>query len=397
MKTLLSLTFVFLFVAAFSQNVMTAETMWGLGRVSGLGISKDGTSVIYQVSTPSISENKSSTKSYSVPLKGGAAKEITNAAALIRDRNLSPDGKYILGVKEVKLKKVFAQDFYPELDKANVQIYETLNYRHWDEWEDGKFSHLMLTPSGKSEDSAKDLMENEPYDCPQKPFGDEEDYAWSPDSKFVVYVTKKKYGTQYAVSTNTDIYSYEIATGKTTNITQERAGYDTKPQFSKDGVLAWLSMKRDGFESDKNDIVVKIRSSIFNLTPRWDGTVNEFRWSLDGTEIFFTAAIDGTVQLFRVNYPGLSEVIPEVKQITRGEFDVSHIVGQIENTLVVARTDMNHAAELFTVNLGNGEMKQLTHVNDEIYSKLRLSKIERRYVTTTDNKKMLVGSYRTGS
>jgi dipeptidyl aminopeptidase/acylaminoacyl peptidase len=390
MKTLLSFTFSLLSVAALSQNVMTPETMWSLGRVSGLGISIDGTNTIYQVSTPSIVENRSFVKFYSVPIKGGTVTEVKNGSDLIRNRDVSPDGKYFLTVKDVKLKKVFAQDFYPDLDKANAQIYETLNYRHWDEWEDGKFSHLIVTSAAGGE--GKDLMENDPYDCPQKPFGDEEDYTWSPDSKFVLYVAKKKYGVEYAVSTNTDIYSYEVATGKTTNLTQGMMGYDTKPQFSKDGVLAWLSMKRDGFESDKNDIVVKAPAAKthFYLTGNWDGTVNDFTWSADGSTVYFTAPIDGTVQLFQVNYPGMTEVEPKVKQITKGDFDISDIVGQAGNTVVVARTDMNHAAELYTVNLTNGQMTQLTHVNDATFGKLSLSKIEKRFVNTTDNKKMLV-------
>jgi dipeptidyl aminopeptidase/acylaminoacyl peptidase len=390
MKTLLLIAFSFLSLTTFSQNVMTPEMLWSLGRVTGLGISKDGKQVLYQVSTPNVKENKSSVTYYSIPLQGGNAKEITDIKAAMPDRNVSPDGKYILSTKEVKLKKVFAQDFYPDLDKAKAQIYETLNYRHWDEWEDGKFSHLMINATGKGEADVKDLMENEPFDCPQKPFGDEEDYTWSPDSKSVLYVTKKKYGAEYAISTNTDIYSYDIATGKTTNLTEGMMGYDTKPQFSSQGVLAWLSMKRDGFESDKNDIVVKSTSGKFNLTPLWDGTVTEFRWSNDGSRIFFVAPIDGTTQLFEVNYPGKTEVEPQVKQITKGEFDIAHIIGQTANTLVVARMDMNHATELYTVDLSSGQMSQLTHVNDEKLNKLQLSRIERRYVNTTDNKRMLV-------
>jgi len=390
MKRLLVLTFTFLSFAGFSQDVMTPETLWSLGRVTGLGISNDKMNAIYQVSTPNIQENKSAAKYFSIPLKGGNAKEISEIKTVLADRNVSPNGKYTLSAKEVKLKKVFAQDFYPNLDKANAQIYETLNYRHWDEWEDGKFSHLMLTPAGGGEVDAKDLMDNEPFDCPQKPFGDEEDYTWSPDSKFVLYVTKKKYGTEYAVSTNTDIYSYEIATGKTTNLTEGMMGYDTKPQFSTQGVLAWLSMKRDGFESDKNDIVVGTPSGKINLTQNWDGTVTEFRWSSDGSKLFFVAPVDGTVQLFQVNYPGVKKSETQVTQITNGEFDIAHIIGQAGNTLVVARMDMNHATELYTVDLSNGRMTQLTHVNDETFSKIQLSKVERRYVNTTDNKRMLV-------
>src|SRR5690606_2373073 len=157
---------------------------------------------------------------------------------------LSPDGKYILATQEVKVKKITSRDYYPDLEKSNAYIIESLNYRHWDEWEDGKYSHVFLHPmvNGHMGDG-KDIMANEPFDCPQKPFGGDEHYIWSPDSKQVLYVTKKKFGTEYAVSTNTDIYSYDVTTGNTTNLTEENKGYDTNPAFSSTGVLAWLSMK----------------------------------------------------------------------------------------------------------------------------------------------------------
>jgi dipeptidyl aminopeptidase/acylaminoacyl peptidase len=167
-------------------------------------------------------------------------------------------------------------------------------------------------------------------------------------------------------------------------------GYDVNPSFSSQGMLAWLSMAREGYEADKQDIIVKTPAGIMNLTKNWDETVGGFKWSLDGKKIYFNAPIDGTVQLFEVNYPGLTKMLPVVRQITKGDFDVSGIVGQIGNTLVVTRTDMNHAPELYTVDLSTGNMKQLTHVNDDVYKTVNLSKVERRYVTTTDNKKMLV-------
>src|SRR5690606_34210292 len=123
---------------------------------------------------------------------------------------------------------------------------------------------------------------------------------------------------------------------------------------------------------------------------QWDGTVNSFRWAEDGRRIFFTAPVDGTIQLFEVDDPGLTRKMPVVQQITEGEFDITGIVGQTGNTLVVSRTDMNHAAELYTVDITTGQMQQLTHVNDAIYSRIGLSKIEKRMVPTTDGKEMLV-------
>ena len=371
------------------QNVLTPEGLWQLGRVSAVGITPDAKQVIYRVSTPVVEENTTRVKVYTVPLAGGVPEEVANIEGLLRDKNISPDGKFRINVREVKIQKVYGKDFYPDLVKSNVQIYDGLNYRHWDQWEDGAYSHLFVQPAnGGNDDNGKDIMEGEPFDCPQKPFGGDEDYTWSPDSRSIVYVSKKKSGTEYAVSTNTDLYSYDVETGKTTNLTSDMMGYDTHPVYSEQGTLAWLSMKREGYESDKNDIVVRTANGVTNLTRDWDGTVNTFVWSQDGKKIFFTAPVDGTIQLFEISVTGNQKARP--KQITRGQFDVSGIVGQAVNELVVSRTDMNHAAELFKVNLSNGSFTQLTHVNDDIYDKLSLSKVEKRYVPTTDGKQMLV-------
>jgi dipeptidyl aminopeptidase/acylaminoacyl peptidase len=284
---------------------------------------------------------------------------------------------------------VYGSDFYPDLTKSNVQVYNSLMYRHWDTWEDGKFSHVFL--SGINDTAKKDLMPGEPYDCPQKPFGGDEDYIWNSDGKHVVYVTKKKSGTEYTISTNTDLYEYNVETGTTKNLTEGMMGYDVNPEFNKKGELAWLSMKRDGYEADKQDIVVSNGSAKMNLTAsRDDIHVESFKWSDDDKNIFFIAPKDGTLQLFRVNYPGLTNMAAVVKQITKGDFDITGIAGQKDNTLFVTRTDMNHAAEVFTVDVNDGSMKKLTYVNDSIYNNLAMVKTEKRYVTTTDNKQMLV-------
>jgi dipeptidyl aminopeptidase/acylaminoacyl peptidase len=379
-------------VNSFSQNQMTPELLWSLGRVSGLGVSKDKQWVLYSVSTPDINENKSKRKVFAVPKNGGEAIVINNPDSLLFNDRISPDGKYIISAVDVKLKKIEGKELYPELSKSNVQVYDQLNYRHWDTWEDGAYSHVVVATlkDGKAGE-AKDIMPGELYDCPQKPFGGDEDFIWSPDSKKIIYVTKKKYGTAYAVSTNTDLYEYNIETGQTKNLTAGMMGYDINPAYNQKGELAWLSMKREGFESDKQDIVVSNGISKLNLTAsRDDIHVEGFKWSEDNKTIFFWAPINGTLQLFEVNYPGLTKMAPVVRQITKGDFDVTGIVAQLGNKLIVSRTDMNHAAELYSVNASDGEMKQLTHVNDAVYANLGMSKTERRFVQTTDGKNMLV-------
>ena len=376
---------------ASAQEHMTPETLWTLGRVSATGVSTDGENVIYKVTTFDINQNASQVKTYSIPLSGGEPREMASTTGLLPDKKVSPDGKYALSTKEVKIKQVTGKDHYPELDKSNVLIYESLNYRHWDTWEDGAYNHIFLHAlTGDQSDEGTDLMPDEPFDCPQKPFGGEADFTFSPDSKSVVYVAKKKFGTEYAISTNTDLYKYDIVSGTTTNLTESIMGYDIDPAFSPTGSLAWISMKRDGYESDKRDLMVDTGTGRINLTGAWDGTVSSFLWSDDGKKVYFTAPFDGTIQLFEVDNPGRSRKAPAVKMITKGDFDITGIVGQSGRTLVVTRTDMNHATEIFTVNLKDGSIQQLTHVNTERYRQIALSKVERRYVTTTDGKKMLV-------
>ena len=154
--------------------------------------------------------------------------------------------------------------------------------------------------------------------------------------------------------------------------------------------MAWLQMKTDGYESDKNDIIVINNGIRQNLTGRWDGTVRSFFWSNNGKSIYFTAPVDGTIRLFKVNYPGKKRMAPVVEQLSEGQFDVTSIIAETNKTLVVTRTDMNHAADIFSFNLKDKKFTQITHVNKEIYSNLDLPKVEKRYVTTTDGKQMLV-------
>ncbi|HET6994703.1 MAG TPA: S9 family peptidase [Chitinophagaceae bacterium] len=375
---------------ALAQNKMTPELLWKLGRVTGLGISKDGKYVIFSVNTPDWEANKGSRKSYMIPVAGGTAVETSRPDSLINDKNVSPDGRYSLTNKEVKINKVSGKDFYPELAKSNAQIYDNLNDRHWDTWEDGSFDHVFLSTVGKTGEE-KDLMPGEPYDCPQKPFGGDEDYVWQPDGKAVVYVAKKKFGKDYAVSTNTDLYEYDIEKGTTKNLTESNKGYDQSPSFNQQGQLAWLQMRRDGYESDKQDLVASTGMGTVNLTGHRDDIhVEGYRWSDDGRNIFFWAPINGTLQLFEVDYTGATKKLPEIRQITKGDFDINGIIGQSGGKLIVSRTDMNHAAELYSVDIRDGSMTQLTYVNNSIYNSIAQCKTERRWVTTTDNKKMLV-------
>ena len=387
--SILTLCLVFILTYGFSQSkLMTPEQLIELNRVSAKGLTKDGRQVIYKTSTFDLKTNDRLSKIYSVSVNGGTPRVIDEVGNLLKDKNVSPDGKWKLVAKEVKLQKVSGKDHYEDVPSSNVYIYDQLNYRHWDTWEDGAYSHLFIQSATDSLDSGIDLLEGKPFDCPQKPFGGDEDYIWSPDSKKVLYITKKSSGTEYAVSTNSDIFEYNIETKKTTNLTEHNKGYDTHPIYSSKGTLAWLQMKRDGYESDKNDIIVRLPQGDVNLTENWDGTVNGFIWNEDGSKIYYNAPVGGTVHAFEIDVPTDTKSKSKPRQISEGQFDVNGIIAKSGDQLIVYRRDMNHATEIYSLNIASGKMKQLSDGNNAIYKDIKMSKIEKRIVKTTDGKDM---------
>ncbi|MCH2230559.1 MAG: S9 family peptidase [Crocinitomicaceae bacterium] len=370
------------------SNILTPKMLIELNRVSAIGISDDRQNVIYRISQVDVDANSRDSKLFVQPIEGGEPREIRDYNDfIVSDAHTSPDGRFVLTSEEVAIQKVKGTDLYPELTESNMMIYNDLNYRHWDVWEDGKYSHVLIEE--KETGIRTDIMGDEPFDCPQKPFGGGEDYIWAPDGKSVLYVTKKLFGTKYAVSTNTDIYEYNLETEETKNLTESNVGYDTQPAFSREGSLAYLQMKRDGYESDKNDIILFEDDAKWNLTESWDGTVNGFTWGENSDRIYFTAPIGGTVHLFEVVIPKTLEKLKAPRQITSGQYDVRGIVGQSGKTMVVTRGDMNHATELYTVTLKTGEMKQLSHANDDLYKSIKLSKVEKRITKASDGQDLL--------
>ncbi|MCD6062534.1 MAG: family peptidase, partial [Flavipsychrobacter sp.] len=365
----------FLLVSTYcqAQDKMTPELLWSLKRVSGINVSDDGKTLYYSSRQIDWKTEKSTSKQYALDLQTGNQKEWSLSGGKsyfqrdketiyataenniyrstdnglnwtqvfngLRDADnirVSPNGKYVAFSREVLIKPMMGTDIYNDLPKTTAQVYTDLNYRHWDTWEDGKFQHVFIFNT--KDGSVKDIMLNEPYDTPQKPFGGVEDFVWSPDSKGLLYVCKKKFGKEYAQSTNTDLYYYNLENGTTTNWTVNMEGYDTQPQFSPDGKrIAWTSMRREGFEADKNDIFVmdlaKENGYKVNLTGSWDGTVESFAWDKSGTAIYFVAPWKGTEQLFEVKLPAnrLGKMSPVIRQVTDGKFNITGIVGQASN------------------------------------------------------------------
>ncbi|MBL7821154.1 MAG: S9 family peptidase [Saprospiraceae bacterium] len=410
-----------------AQNVMTPEILWSLGRVQGEALSKDGKNLYYTISYYDVQKNKGNTQLYVLDIASGNSDKISDAesyagnACFDSGGNLiySKDGQIFhqllqksLGAKELEYSNLLPspngqwlafsrlvkvntpkQDLYPDLQKSSALIYDDLMFRHWNVWEDGYANHLFIgriSPDGVQME--KDILFKEPYDAPTMPDGGVEDFCWSNDSKFLAYVSVKKMGKEYAISTNSDIYLYDNLTGKTNNITEGLLGYDKNPSFSPDGrYLAWTSMARDGYESDKNDVyILDLKTNVKRkLTANWDETINQFIWSKDSKFIYASVPYRGTVQLFSISIPMQADQAVQFKQITHTEHDYSNLIGIHNQTIYCHRTDMNHAAELFAIDILSGNARQLTQVNTAIYEKLNLPTVLKKWIKTSDGKQML--------
>lgn len=386
-----TITFLLAFLCAgllHSQKTMTPELLWQVKRVSPIGISNDNKVLFYKVTTPNMEENSFDSKYYAMRVEGGNFAEITKEEVQVADKNLSPDGKFLLMHKPVHVNDVTGKDLYKDLSKSDAYVFTSLDYRHWDKYNDGTFNHVFYKDVKTGAET--DITPGQPYYTPQAPFGGDEDYIWDPKGENIYYVSKKLAGAEYATSTNTDIYRFNLADRKTENITIENKGYDTNPAFSKKGGLAWLQMKTPGYEADKNDIIVLQDGVKQNLTAQWDGTVSSFHWGNNSKDIYFVAPVNGTKQLFKVDHPGKTRKMPVVEQLSQGQFDVTGIVAENNGKLIVTRTDMNHASEIYSFDLKTKTFALLTQVNTEFYETLDLPKVEKRMVTTKDGKQMLV-------
>jgi dipeptidyl aminopeptidase/acylaminoacyl peptidase len=435
MKKLVLFLFTIVVLPLAAQKTMTPELLWKLGRVSIDDVSKNGDHILYGISNYSIDENKGTRSLVMVSEKGGET-ELININT--NDKSASngvmyPDGRfgylqggqwYVAsadgssakqrteiegGISNVTFNADFSKVFYttdvktgqstldkyPAYTKANVLIIDDLMYRHWDHFEDDMSSHVFWTNVNETGGflEGEDVMKGEPYESPLKPFGGAEQIAWSADGKTIAYTSKKSVGVEYAKSTNSDIYLYNTETKKTTNITKGMMGYDKHPVFSPDGEsIAWLSMERDGYEADKNNIYIQNLSTgdRMMLTGDYSETVSSFVFDDEGKNIYFLSATKATYQYFSLRVPKKIKVGEkvEINQITEGDHNFTSLY-YTEGHLIGTRQDMNHANEIYRVKIKDGKIEKISGVNDAIYNSIEMVKIEKRLIKTTDNKDML--------
>ena len=420
--------------AAAQQAVYTPELLWKLGRLGEMQVSPDRKTVAYTVTRYSLTQNKGNTDIWIVPVAGGKARQLTYTLTSESTINWRPDGKltflsgesgtdqlyvmnadgtdkqllsqftdeslanlkyaptgkFILYTQDVKSGQT-VQDMYPDLPKADAKIIDDLNYRHWNAWDDHKASHVFFQPvgdDGKPTGYGKDVMAGEKFDSPLQPMGGSEQLAFAPDGYQLAYTSRKLTGKAEALSTNSDIYLYDIRTGQTQNLSEGLGGYDTEPAFAPDGSkVAWLSMATPGFESDRNGIVVydfktKKRQDI---TAGSELSAGNTRWSADGKTIFFVSVLEGTEQLFSVPSKGGT-----IKQLTKGaqNYNAFELAGN--DVAIANKTTQAQPADLVRVNLRTGRETPLTTINEHELAGVKTSKTEARWVRTTDGKQMQV-------
>lgn len=410
-------------------GVMTPEVLHSFGRVSDVQVSPDKKKILYGVTYVSIEQNKTNRELFVMNIDGSDNKQITqtpkseNSAVWVKDGSriaflssesgssqiwemnadgsdrgqisdeaegvngfsYSPDGKKILLIKNVKFGER-VKDKYPELDKATGRIVDDLMYKHWSEWVEEIPHSFVADFDGSKLSNLVDILDNEPYECPMLPFGGIEQLAWSPDSKTVAYTCRKKTGLEYSLSTNSDIYLYNIDTKETKNITEGMMGYDINPLFSPDGKsIAWLSMERDGYESDKNRLfVMDLATGTKNyVTENYDNNADFVAWNDDSKTMYMVSCVEAKTQLFAVN-----PATKEVKAITEGVHDYESFA-VAGDKLIALRHSMSQPNEIYSVAVADGKATQLTTENKEILDQLTMGKTEERWIETTDGKKML--------
>ncbi|MCL2435246.1 MAG: S9 family peptidase [Lentimicrobiaceae bacterium] len=429
-KILTTLLGISLSISAMAQQkVYTPELLWQLGRVSEAVLSPDGTQILFGITYYDVEQNKGNRDLYVMPAKGGTYTQLTKTEASEQNALWRPDGKKIgylapvagvmqiwemnpdgtdpqpisniaggaegflyaptgnriLFTHSVKLDKD-VHDFHPDLPKAHALITEDLMYRHWNDWTDFSYSHIFVADY-PSMANVLDIMEGERYASPIPNNGGLEQICFSPDGNFIAYTSKKKNGKEFALSTNSEIYLYDIVNKTTKNISAPNPGYDIDPVFSPDGnSIFWSSMETDGFESDLKRIFgYDFKTGITtNYSANFGESASNFAFSQDGKKLYFISGIKATYQIFELDLAK-----KQFKQLTEGRHDYQAISLK-NNVLIGTRVSMEKPADIFNIDLRTGNQTQLTFINDEKLKDIASITVKEHWIETTDGEQMLV-------
>ncbi len=407
----------------------TPEVMWSLGKMGEYAVSPDGKQIAYTMTYYSMEENKGNAEIYLLHTEGGYAVRLTTTAQSefnpvwqddntllfcrdnevrsmdVKSKNekvigtfenglegfkLAPDGKSIVYIATIPVKRPeHLQKLYEGLDKTTGRINEDLMYRHWDNWVDEIPQIFLASFDGSKIDiEHSTALIDSTFECPMRPWGGIEQYNYSPDSKTIAYTCRKKTGYDYAHSTNSDIYLYDIDSKTTKNISEGIMGYDQNPVFSHDGkYIAWESMERDGYESDLIRLMVMdlATGERTNMSENFDYYFTGISWTDDDKEILGVVYYRGTDQIFACN-----RETKEFRQITYGCHDV-HSFELSDGKLYADQVSMQYPSEIYVYNLTDdkGEGKKLSAINDDVLSQVRMGKVEEHWIKTVDGQDML--------
>ena len=411
----------------------TPEVMWGMGKMGEAKVSPDGSRIAYTVTYYDVNKNKGNAELYVMNADGSNINQITTTAksefnpiwlndnqiAFARGTENGPqiftidsDGKnekqlsnieggiegFMLSPDQTKI--VYADTINKEKDSEIAKLYEglpnatgrineDLMYRHWDEWVDA-IPHIYIADFNAGNiTGGTDILEGEPFECPMRPWGGLEQVAFSPDGKTIAYTCRKKVGKEYSLSTNSDIYLYNVADKSVQNISEGIMGYDQNPVFSNNGkYIVWESMEHDGYESDKQRIMLYNLETAerTDLTAKLDQTCYSYAWSDDDSKIFFISPFRGTREIFVYNFADNS-----FKQVTKDVHDINAFELK-DGKIYTQEVSMSHPAEVFVYD-ANAEMaqgQQISAINTEVLDKVNMGKVEERWIKTTNGEDMLV-------
>lgn len=437
---------------------LTPELLWSMGRIGSTVLSPDKTNILYTVTTYNISENRGYSAIYILNSETKETKKLTvNTSKSESDANFiengrkivflsaddngtsqlwmmntdgsnrkcissektdvngylfSPDEKNVVLIHDVPTETSIIKND-DDLPKATGMVINELMYKHWDRYVRSVPHPFIANFDGSQITNARDILDGQPYESPMCPFGGIEEFAWSPDSKSLAYVMRKKTGRDYAISTDSDIFLYNLETGKTKNLCKPEnykapvvnatsslkhqiqynenedynLGYDDKPKFSPNGkYIAWTSMKHDGYESDRTRLCVFEFStgSKTYVTETFDSGVNDFVWDDNSKELYFSGVWHGKTNLYKTNLKG------EVSKITDEVCDYTLVdVDSRQNKLLTKKQSMSMADDIFFVDIKKGTSHQLTNINESIYNKLTFGEVKERWVKTVDGKQEL--------
>ncbi|EHP49272.1 hypothetical protein HMPREF9449_00790 [Odoribacter laneus YIT 12061] len=410
-----------------SSDIMTPEVLWSFGRISNPAISPDGSKAVYGVTYFNKEEDRSYTDLYVMNLADGKITQITDTDYNESDANWTPDGKRISylakgqlwemnpdgsgakqitqiegGIngylyapdgskiayyKDIKMEPT-VQDMHPDLPKAKARIINDQFYRHWNDWVEG-YTHIFIADYTPAQPitSGQDIMKDEKWESPVRPWGGTEQLAWTRDGQKLIYTCRKKYGIDYAFSTNTDLYAYNTADGTTVNLTEGMMGYDKNPVLSPDGKkMAWESMERDGYEADKNRLFVMDLETgkKKDFTKNFDQSVGNLAWDKDNNTVWFISDYHATDEIYSLNTTS-----GEIKKHTDGIHNYTSVV-PVNGSLITTQVSMSKPAEIYRTDPATGKDEELSFINKPLLDQLTMGKVEKRWVKTTDNKDMLV-------